>query len=150
TENEVWAILKMVHESQAIANRINSPLDPNYKNKYDFNEPHYRVNISYAYTSEIDIKESDGNKVVLHQIMGWDLVPLTDPNDQANIRYPVKRRNCEILNHRDAHPVLGYGTNNAIEAYVLSQALLNNSSGNYISCIQAYEMLKRTSAYVKI
>ncbi|CAG8621933.1 8703_t:CDS:2 [Funneliformis caledonium] len=104
--------------------------DLNYKNKYDLNEPHYRVNFSYAYPSEIDIKESDGNKVILHKL--WELVPLTDPNGQAKYPFitynPVKRRNCEILTHRL--------NNNAIEdAYVVSQALLNNSSGNYISCI---------------
>ncbi|CAG8629673.1 2023_t:CDS:2 [Funneliformis mosseae] len=74
--------------------------DLNYKNEYDLNEPHYRVNFSYAYPSEIDIKESDGNKL-----------------------------NEEL---RDIDP----SNNNAIEdAYVVSQALLNNSSGNNISCI---------------
>ncbi|CAG8576760.1 12462_t:CDS:2 [Funneliformis mosseae] len=99
--------------------------DPNHKNKHDFNEPYYRVNISYTYHSKIDTKESDGNKVVLHQIM--DLVSLTVPNDQA--KYPSR---VTLLG--DTHPVLGLGTNNAIEdAYFLSQALLNKSSENYIS-----------------
>jgi 2-polyprenyl-6-methoxyphenol hydroxylase-like FAD-dependent oxidoreductase len=48
-------------------------------------------------------------------------------------------------------PVLGLGANNAIQdADNLSQALLNYSPENYISCIEKYEkeMLKRTSADV--
>ena len=48
-------------------------------------------------------------------------------------------------------PVLGLGTNITFEdANVLSQALLNYSSENYIQCIQEYEneMRKRTSAIV--
>ncbi|CAG8604883.1 11415_t:CDS:2 [Funneliformis mosseae] len=102
-----------------------------------------------------------------------ELVLLNDPNDPEKYLFktynPFKRRNCEILTHcplnlgkvvelhyleKLAHamsPVLGLGTNNAIEdAYVLSQALINYSSENYIFCIQEYEkeMLKRTSAYV--
>ncbi|CAG8485786.1 5120_t:CDS:2 [Funneliformis caledonium] len=51
---------------------------------------------------------------------------------------PQKSSRVTLLG--DAHPVLGLGTNNAIEdAYFLTQALLNKSSENYISCIQAYE-----------
>src|SRR5207249_5005035 len=48
-------------------------------------------------------------------------------------------------------PILGLGANNAIrDADNLSQALLNYSPENYISCIKEYEneMLKRTSADV--
>ncbi|CAG8562530.1 94_t:CDS:2 [Funneliformis mosseae] len=172
--------------------------DPNYKNKDDFNEPHYRVTISYAYPSKIDTKESDGKHVddndptsvikhvkqlirkfrpdcemtdVLLEL--WDLVPKTDPNDPEKYPFktynPVTRRKLRDVDPLSvnswkssrvtllgdaAHamsPVLGLGTNNAIEdAYVLSQALINYSSENYISCIQEYEkeMLKRTSADV--
>ncbi|CAG8694924.1 6299_t:CDS:1, partial [Funneliformis caledonium] len=136
--------------------------DPNYKNKDDFNEPHYRVTISYAYPSKIDINESDGKHVddndptsvikhvkqlirkfrpdcemtdVLLEL--WDLVPKTDPNDPE--KYPFKTYNPATRRKlRDvdplsvnpwkssrvtllgdaAHamsPVLGLGTNNAIE-----------------------------------
>ncbi|CAG8684280.1 9478_t:CDS:2, partial [Funneliformis mosseae] len=34
TENEVWTILKIVHESQAIANRINSPVGIDFGSTY--------------------------------------------------------------------------------------------------------------------
>ena len=44
-------------------------------------------------------------------------------------------------------PVLGLGANNAIQdADILSHALLNSSSGNYISCIEAYERIRRIIA----
>jgi 2-polyprenyl-6-methoxyphenol hydroxylase-like FAD-dependent oxidoreductase len=49
------------------------------------------------------------------------------------------------------NPILGLGANNAFkDAEILSQALLNYSPENYISCIKEYEndMLKRTSADV--
>src|SRR5204862_16909 len=48
-------------------------------------------------------------------------------------------------------PLLGLGTTNAIQdADILSQALLNYSPENYISCILEYEneMLKRSSVNV--
>ncbi|RGB42778.1 hypothetical protein C1646_809754 [Rhizophagus diaphanus] len=98
----------------------------------------------------------------------WDLVPKTtsDPSKTYN---PIQRRKMQDIDPLSvntwtsnritllgdaAHamsPVLGLGANNAIEdAEVLSRALLNYSSENYISCIKEYEndMLKRSSADV--
>ncbi|PKC10525.1 FAD/NAD(P)-binding domain-containing protein [Rhizophagus irregularis] len=102
----------------------------------------------------------------------WGLVPRTAP-DPKNYLFktynPVQRRQIRDIDPLSvnawtssrvtllgdaAHamsPVLGLGTNNAIkDAEVLSQALLNYSPENYISCIKEYEneMLKRTSADV--
>ncbi|GBB84715.1 hypothetical protein RclHR1_01130010 [Rhizophagus clarus] len=102
----------------------------------------------------------------------WDLAPKTisDPKKYPFKTYdPVRRRKMQDIDPLSvngwtssrvtllgdaAHamsPVLGLGANNAIrDAEVLSQALLNYSPENYISCIKEYEneMLKRTSADV--
>jgi hypothetical protein len=103
----------------------------------------------------------------------WELVPKSVQNEQEN--YPFKtyntiqRRKMQDINPSSvnswktsrvtligdaAHamcPVLGLGANNAIQdADRLSQALLNYSPENYISCIEMYEneMLKQRSADV--
>ncbi|CAG8625613.1 FAD/NAD(P)-binding domain-containing protein [Rhizophagus irregularis] len=100
----------------------------------------------------------------------WSLVPRTAPDSDKypfKTYNPVQRRQMQDINPLSvnewtssrvtllgdaAHamsPVLGLGANNAIQdADVLSQALLNYSPENYISCIKEYEneMLKRTSA----
>ncbi|RIA91663.1 hypothetical protein C1645_805098 [Glomus cerebriforme] len=103
----------------------------------------------------------------------WELVPKTTPNEQDD--YPFKtyntiqRRKMQDINPLSvnswktsrvtligdaAHamsPVMGLGANNAIQdADNLSQALLNYSPDNSISCIKEYEnkMLKRRSADV--
>ncbi|RIA91946.1 hypothetical protein C1645_736713 [Glomus cerebriforme] len=104
----------------------------------------------------------------------WDLVPKTIPDPEKHpfkTYNPVQRRMIQDIDPLSvsvnawtssrvtllgdaAHamsPVLGLGANNAIEdADKLSQALLNYSPENYISCIKQYEneMLKRTSADV--
>jgi len=103
----------------------------------------------------------------------WDLAPKTIPNDPENFPfknyYPTKRRKLQDIDPSSvdpwtssrvtllgdaAHavnPINGSGTNVAIEdADSLSQALINHSSENLISCIQEYEkeMLKRTSKEV--
>ncbi|GBC06865.1 hypothetical protein RclHR1_07100001 [Rhizophagus clarus] len=98
----------------------------------------------------------------------WNLVPKTSPDPK---KYPfktydlVRRRKMQDIDPLSvvwstsrvtllgdaAHatsPALGLGANNAIQdADVLSQALLNYSPENYISCIKKYEieMLKRNS-----
>ncbi|PKB99458.1 FAD/NAD(P)-binding domain-containing protein [Rhizophagus irregularis] len=95
----------------------------------------------------------------------WDLVPKTT----SKTYNPTRRRKLQDIDPLSvntwtsnritllgdaAHatsPVLASGANNAIQdAEVLSQALLNYSSENYISCIKEYEteMLKRSSADV--
>ncbi|GBB87544.1 hypothetical protein RclHR1_00140048 [Rhizophagus clarus] len=103
----------------------------------------------------------------------WDFVPKTTPNDPEKYPFrtynPVQRRTLQDIDPLSvntwktsrvtllgdaAHainPVLGLGTNNAIkDADLLSQALCNYTSENYISCIQEYEkeMRKRNSADV--
>ncbi|CAG8559522.1 6089_t:CDS:2 [Funneliformis caledonium] len=79
----------------------------------------------------------------------WAILKMAHENIDSSSVNPWKSSRVILLG--DAHPVLGLGTNNAIEdSYVLSQALLNNSSGNYISCIQAYEMLKSRSNALRI
>lgn len=102
----------------------------------------------------------------------WDLVPKSTPNPEEypfKTYNPVRRRKVQDIDPLSANTwtnnrvtllgdaahamsaVLGLGANNAIEdAYNLSQALLNYSSENYISCIKEYEdkMLKRSSADV--
>ncbi|GBC06870.1 hypothetical protein RclHR1_07100006 [Rhizophagus clarus] len=102
----------------------------------------------------------------------WDLVPKTTPDPKKypfKTYNPVRRRKMQDIDPLSvnvwtsnrvtllgdaAHatsPVLGIGANNAIQdADVLSQALLNYSPENYISCIKEYEdeMLKRNSADV--
>ena len=103
----------------------------------------------------------------------WDLVPKTTPNDPENFPFktynPIQRRKLQDFDPLSvkswtssrvtligdaAHamsPILGLGTTNAIQdADILSQALLNYSPENYISCIKEYEseMLKRSSADV--
>ncbi|PKY33856.1 FAD/NAD(P)-binding domain-containing protein [Rhizophagus irregularis] len=95
----------------------------------------------------------------------WDLVPKTT----SKTYNPTRRRKLQDIDPLSvntwtsnritllgdaAHatsPVLASGANNAIQdAEVLSQALLNYSSENFISCIKEYEteMLKRSSADV--
>jgi hypothetical protein len=102
----------------------------------------------------------------------WDLVPKTTPDPKKypfKTYIPVRRRKMQDIDPLSvntwsssrvtllgdaAHatsPVLGIGANNAIQdAEVLSQALLNYSPENYISCIKEYEneMLKRNSTDV--
>jgi hypothetical protein len=102
----------------------------------------------------------------------WDLAPRDPPNDSVNYPYknynPIQKRQIRdiyplsnpwttsrvTLAGDAAHamsPILGLGTNNALQdADILSQALLNYSPENYISCIKEYEnkMLKRSSADV--
>jgi hypothetical protein len=102
----------------------------------------------------------------------WDFVPKTTPDPKKypfKTYNPVRRRKMQDIDPLSvnvwtssrvtllgdaAHatsPVLGLGANNAIQdAEVLSQALLNYSPENYISCIKEYEneMLKRNSADV--
>jgi 2-polyprenyl-6-methoxyphenol hydroxylase-like FAD-dependent oxidoreductase len=102
----------------------------------------------------------------------WDLVPKTtyDSKKYSPKTYnPIRRRKMQDIDPLSvntwtsnritllgdaAHamsPVLGIGANNAFQdAYVLSQALLNYSPENYISCIKEYEneMLKRSSTDV--
>jgi 2-polyprenyl-6-methoxyphenol hydroxylase-like FAD-dependent oxidoreductase len=100
-------------------------------------------------------------------------VPKTAPNDPEIYPFktynPTQRRKLQDIDPLSvdtwkssrvtllgdaAHainPVFGLGTNNAIkDADVLSQALLNYTPENYISCIQEYEkeMRKRNSADV--
>jgi 2-polyprenyl-6-methoxyphenol hydroxylase-like FAD-dependent oxidoreductase len=100
----------------------------------------------------------------------WDLVPKTTPNDPVKYPFktynPVQRRKLRDIDPLSvnawtssrvtllgdaAHamsPVLGLGANNAIhDADNLSQALLNYSPKDFVSCIKEYEkeMLKRTS-----
>ena len=107
------------------------------------------------------------------QLKIWDLVPRENPNNSEKYPFktynPTQRRKLQDIDPRSvntwissrvtllgdaAHamnPLFGLGTNNAIEdADVLSQALLNYSPENYISCIQEYEneMIKRTSVDV--
>ena len=107
------------------------------------------------------------------QLKLWDLVPRENPNDSKKYPFktynPTQRRKLQDIDPRSVNtwtssrvtllgdavhamnPLLGLGTNNAIEdADVLSQALLNYSPESYISCIQEYEreMIKRTSADV--
>jgi hypothetical protein len=103
----------------------------------------------------------------------WDYVPKTAPNDPEKYPFktynPTQRRKLQDIDPLSvdtwkssrvtllgdaAHainPVFGLGTNNAIkDADFLSQALLNYTPENYISCIQEYEkeMRKRNSADV--
>ncbi|RIA84218.1 hypothetical protein C1645_880057 [Glomus cerebriforme] len=103
----------------------------------------------------------------------WDSVPRSAPNDPEIYPFktynPTQRRKLQDIDPLTvknwtsnritllgdaAHamnPVFGLGTNNAIkDADVLSQALLNYSPENYISCIEEYEkeMRKRTSTDV--
>ena len=103
----------------------------------------------------------------------WDLAPTTIPTDPEKYPfkdfYPTKRRKLQDIDPLSvkswttsrvtllgdaAHavnPILGTGTNLAIEdADVLSQALINHSSENLISCVREYEteMLRRTSKEV--
>jgi len=161
-------------------------------------EPHYRITLSFAYPSKLDVKESEKIKIDYNdpgstidytkhlirtlrpeceltdiQLKLWDLVPRENPNDPEKYPFktynPTQRRKLQDVDPRSvntwtssrvtllgdaAHamnPLFGLGTNNAIEdADVLSQALLNYSPENYISCIQEYEreMIKRTSADV--
>jgi len=107
------------------------------------------------------------------QLKLWDYVPKTVPNDSEKYPFknynPTQRRKLQDIDPLSvktwessrvtllgdaAHamnPVFGLGTNNAIrDADVLSQALLNYTPENYISCIEEYEkeMRKRTSADV--
>ncbi|RIA89926.1 hypothetical protein C1645_806002 [Glomus cerebriforme] len=103
----------------------------------------------------------------------WDLAPKTTPNDPVKYPFktynPIQRRKVKDINPLSvnswtssrvtligdaAHamsPLLGLGTTNAVQdANILSQALLNYTPENSISCIKEYEneMLKRASADV--
>ncbi|CAG8555663.1 16853_t:CDS:2 [Funneliformis caledonium] len=103
----------------------------------------------------------------------WDLVPKSTPNDPEKFQFktynPTRRRQYQDINPSsiqtwtssrvtllgDAvhamNPVLGLGTNNAFQdADLLSQALINYSSEEPISCIQEYEneMRKRSTVDV--
>ena len=107
------------------------------------------------------------------QLKIWDLVPRENLNNSEKYPFktynPVQRRRLQDINPLSvnswpssrvtllgdaAHamsPLFGLGTTNAIQdADVLSQALLNYTSENYISCIKEYEneMLKRSSENV--
>ncbi|CAB4473857.1 unnamed protein product [Rhizophagus irregularis] len=99
----------------------------------------------------------------------WDLAVPKTTSDPSKTYNPIRRRKMQDIDPLSvntwtsnritllgdaAHttsPVLGLGANNAIEdAEVLSRALLNYSSENYISCIKEYEneMRKRNSTEV--
>ncbi|CAG8516972.1 13557_t:CDS:2 [Funneliformis caledonium] len=103
----------------------------------------------------------------------WDLAPKAIPIDLEKYPFktyiPTQRRNYRDINPSSVshwissrvtllgdavhamNPILGLGTNNAIQdADLLSQALINSSSEDFISSIQGYEneMRKRASADV--
>ncbi|CAI2169889.1 19033_t:CDS:2 [Funneliformis geosporum] len=86
--------------------------EPDYKNKSNSNELHYRVTLSYSYTSKLDDVESDKQKVddndsasVIENVKQmirnfvpecefneillelWDLVPKSTPNDPEKYQY---------------------------------------------------------------
>jgi 2-polyprenyl-6-methoxyphenol hydroxylase-like FAD-dependent oxidoreductase len=100
----------------------------------------------------------------------WDLAPKAVPKESEIYPFktynPIQRRKIRDINPSSinswtssrvtligdaAHamsPLLGLGTTNAIQdAEALSQALLNYSPENYISCIKEYEnkMIKRAT-----
>ncbi|CAG8524536.1 10123_t:CDS:2 [Funneliformis mosseae] len=103
----------------------------------------------------------------------WDLVPKSTPNDPEKFQFktynPTRRRQYQDINPSsiqpwtssrvtllgDAvhamNPVLGLGTNNAFQdADLLSQALINYSSEDPISCIQEYEKEMRKRSTVDV
>ncbi|CAI2189066.1 10468_t:CDS:2, partial [Funneliformis geosporum] len=172
--------------------------EPDYNNKSNSNELHYRVTLNYSYPTKLDYIESDKLKVddndsasVIEHVKQmirnfgsegefndillelWDLVPKSTPNDPEKYQYktynPTRRRqyydidpssvkpwkSSRVTLLGDAvhamNPTLGLGTNNAFQdAELLSQALINYSSEEPISCIQGYEneMRKRSAVDV--
>lgn len=103
----------------------------------------------------------------------WDLVPKSAPNDPEKFKFktynPTRRRQYQDINPSsiqhwtssrvtllgDAvhamNPVQGLGINNAFQdADLLSQALINYSSEDPISCIQGYEKEMRKRSTVDV
>ncbi|CAG8733715.1 12268_t:CDS:2, partial [Funneliformis mosseae] len=103
----------------------------------------------------------------------WDLAPKVTPKDPEKYPFktynPTQRRNYRDINPSSVNPwtssrvtligdavhamnpILGLGTNNAIQdADLLSQALINSSSEDFISSIQDYEKEMRKRSTVDV
>ncbi|CAG8658035.1 11165_t:CDS:2 [Funneliformis mosseae] len=117
-----------------IINFVANIQEPDYENKSNSNEPHYIITLNYSCLTKLDNVESDKIKV--------------DDNNSALVIELVKQiiRNFGLKCEFNDKSIPNYpenfklGTNNVFQdANLLSQALINYSLNDLISCIQGYE-----------